>query len=189
MGPVLAQVLANADVAGYDGQVRLVRARAFARVLERPLRCCRYLTDVLSPALDVVPEPSIDFVLVRAHAPLKPHQLVFQAETQSTASPKEAEREAPQGAALVRLPHRSACVSNFHSFSRFHRYASWATEPHMSPVHPLVRPNLCSCSVLPMGIHLHHRTLIERTRWSHIGLLICGPNHPSFPCLPSPILQ
>ena len=28
----------------------------------------------------------------------------------------------------------------------------------MSPVHPLVRPNLCSCSVLPMGIHLHHRT-------------------------------
>lgn len=38
MGPVLAQVLANADVAGYDGQVRLARARAFARVLERPLR-------------------------------------------------------------------------------------------------------------------------------------------------------
>lgn len=99
---------------------RCVAHARFYGVLERPLRCCRYLTEKWAGrafALDVVPEPSIDLVLVPAHAPPKPHQLVFQAETQSTASSKDAEREPSQSAALVRLPHRSACVSNFISFS------------------------------------------------------------------------
>ena len=66
------------------------RARALLRgVLERPPPLLPIFDRefgagagcAVSLALDVVPEPSIDFVLVPAHAPLKPHQLVFQAET------------------------------------------------------------------------------------------------------------
>jgi len=55
-------------------------------------------------ALDVMPEPSIDFVSTPAYASLEPHQLVFQTETRSTAAAKEAEWATRQSAALVGLP-------------------------------------------------------------------------------------
>jgi hypothetical protein len=73
LGPVLTQVVANANISGYDGQVRAVTLEPLHLMFDS---CCPY-----SLVLADLPELRLEILSASTYAPSEPHRLVFQAKT------------------------------------------------------------------------------------------------------------
>jgi hypothetical protein len=69
LGPVLTQVVANANISGYDGQVRAVILEPLHLILTAPVR--------IPFALAVLPELHPKVLFASTYAPSEPHRLVF----------------------------------------------------------------------------------------------------------------
>lgn len=96
---MLTQVLAYADVGGYDGQVHIYL-------------CYHHSYDVTEALGLFTPFLLVDMrelcskdLYAPADTSLEPHRLVCKAKAQSTAATQDSERDAPKSSALVGLPH------------------------------------------------------------------------------------
>ena len=100
LGPVLTQVVANADVAGYDGTVC---ARSHVKS-DIPLTRLYF-------SLDDMSKLRAELVHAPANARAEPRRLVCQTKAEPATAAQETERGAPESSSPVGLPYRSSCVS------------------------------------------------------------------------------
>jgi hypothetical protein len=98
LGPVLTQVLANADVAGHDGRVGV---RSHLRRLTEALTC----PSPSSLLLDDMSKLRGELVHAPTDARAEPHRLVCETETESTTAAQETEQGASQSSSPVGLPY------------------------------------------------------------------------------------
>jgi sphingomyelin phosphodiesterase len=122
LGPVLTQVLANADVVGYDGQVRTV-----AGISLSPRRCLLRSGTIVFPWLQLICQNF--FSSACPLPPTPPLNL-----TDWFAKPKPTPLRPPRKPSGKRL--KVLHLSDFHIDPRaFRKFSSWDTEPRVATFH------------------------------------------------------